>query len=86
MSRPRMGPTSRSARRETAGPMGQRETVAAPVHLFFGDRPPQAIDDCGRIVVDLDRAVEVFSPQRQSGVPGQHRIAGRDVDLGVVEQ
>jgi hypothetical protein len=46
--------------------MCQRETVAAPVHLFFGDRPPQAIDDCGRVVVDLlDRAVEVFSPQRR---------------------
>jgi len=55
--------------------------------LSFGDRPPQAIDDGGRVVVDLlDRAVEVFSPQRQSGMAGQHRIAGRDVDLGVVEQ
>ena len=67
-------------------PMCQHETAAAPVHLFFGDRPRQAIDDCGRIVVDLlDRAVEVFCPQRESGVAGQHRIAGRDVDLGVVD-
>jgi hypothetical protein len=86
-----MGPTSLLCPPGDGGqlhePMRQRETVAAPVHLFFGDRPPQAIDDCGRIVVDLlDRAVEVFSPQRQSGVAGQHRIAGRDVDLGVVEQ
>jgi hypothetical protein len=42
-------------------PMCQRETVSLMVQLFFGDRPPQLIDDCGRIVVDLlDSAVEVF--------------------------
>src|ERR1700681_699267 len=44
-------------------PMCQRATVSLVVQLFFGDRPPQSIDDCGRIVVDLlDRAVEVFCP------------------------
>jgi hypothetical protein len=63
-------------------PVCQRETVAPTVHLFFADRPPKAIDDNGRIVADpLDRAVEVFCPERDSGVAGQHRIAGRDVDL-----
>ena len=68
-------------------PMCQRETVSLIVQLFFCDRPPQSIDDGGRIMVDLlDRAVEVFCPQGESAVAGQHRIAGRDVDLGVVEQ
>ena len=50
-------------------PMCQRETVSLMVQLFFGDRPPQSIDDGGRIMVDLlDRAVEVFCPQRESAV------------------
>jgi hypothetical protein len=43
--------------------MCQRDTASLMVQLFFGDRPPQPIDDCGRIVADLlDRAVEVFCP------------------------
>src|ERR1700737_4950186 len=46
-------------------PMWQRETACLMVQLFFGDRPPQSIDDCGRIVVDLPaRGGGAFCPQR----------------------
>ena len=57
------------------------------MQLLFGDRSPQLVDDRGRIVVDLlDGTVEVFGPQCESGLAGQHRVARGDVDLGVVEQ
>ena len=90
-SRPRSGPARRSVRRDTADSRASRWVGRAPACsagvLTGANWPPVLVDNRMRVAVDVARiGLKVFSPQPQSGVAGQHRIAGDDVDLGVVEQ
>ena len=55
--------------------------------LLAGDRPPELVDDGGRIAGDLrELALEVLGPQPQPRVARERRVAGDDVHLAVVEE
>ena len=67
--------------------MRQRLPAVPTLALFGRDRAPELVDNGARVAADLvDVAFEMGGPQSLSCVACERRVAGDDVDLGVVEE